>query len=211
MTERLSGAVIVVTANLDGQQHTGAISLRKNFELERELTRDFVIGPTGEIGARVLDLGVDTLSGDTDGARLRRPYTIDAGGGRVAYDIRATLSPTEYNGSHLQIGDTGDPGQLTATDATGAPGRDQADVALRYLAQSTTDSVNPARLHVGHYHDGTYSEGGEAGLFGAPLKVYIPNARPITTADEPSSVELSVTAVPVGTLTDALDAAEQLA
>ncbi|MDQ2053229.1 hypothetical protein [Halobellus sp. H-GB7] len=204
MTERLSGAVIQVEANLDGQSRTASLELRKDFERESESTHEFVVGPVGEIGARVLNLVTNSDS------RLRQPYVIDAGGGRVAYDLRATLSETPHNGSYLQMGDTGDPDHLTATDATGADARTQADVAQRWLSQSTIDSVNPATLHIGHYHDGTYTDSGEAGLFGSPLDVYVANTRVIMSSEESSTVDFNVTLVPVATLANALDAAAQL-
>lgn len=205
MTERLSGAVLEITAPIDGTDRTGVFELRKDFEGEPELTKNFIIGPTGEVGARVLNL---VSGGDAGGNR--RPYVVDAGGGQLAYSLRATLSPTKHNGTYLQMGDTGDAGNLTVGDATGASGRDQADMLLEYATASTTDSVSPATLHVGHHHDGTYSDSGEAGIFGSPRNVYIREARPVATAEEPSSVDFAITAILTGTLAETIDAAEQL-
>jgi len=205
MVERLSGAVLEITAPIGGKDRTGIFILKKDYESEPELSKSFIIGPTGEVGASVLNL----IDGDAGGNR--RPYVIDAGGGQLAYSLRATLSPTKHNGAYLQMGDTGDASSLTVGDATGASGRDQADMLLEYATASTTDSVSPATLHIGHHHDGTYSGSGDAGVFGSPRDVYIREARPVATAEEPSSVDFALTAVLTGTLTEAIDAAEQLA
>ncbi|MFA1612058.1 hypothetical protein [Halobellus rubicundus] len=203
MVERLSGAVLEITASIAGTDRTGIFELRKDFEPEPELTRRFVVGPVGEIGARLLNI-------PTNEGGKRRPYTIDAGGGKLAYTFRVSLSETPHNSSYLQMGDTGDETQLTVGDATGQSARDQLDVFLEYATEATTDSVSPATLHIGHHHDGTYSESGDPGLYESPRTVYIPETRVVGSSEEPSSVDLSVTCVLAGSLDEATDAAQQL-
>ncbi|ADQ69255.1 hypothetical protein C499_00865 [Halogeometricum borinquense DSM 11551] len=205
MVTRLNNCVLEIDARLDGAQRTGIFELAKNYNCTGDINKSFAVNPADEVLNRALNFPSDGSPDD-----IRQPYIIDAGGGKVPYKIRATLSETTHNGEYLQMGNTGDETTLTALDATGAGPRTQADVLSRYIEQATTDSLNPATLHLGHYHDGTYTTDGEPGLFGEPRAVYIPNGpHVVEAADEASSVEISLTCVPVGSLEPAGALTEQ--
>ncbi|WP_049915395.1 hypothetical protein [Haloferax mucosum] len=214
MVTRLTGAVLEVEANLDGQQCTGIFHLSKDYNVVGDIVRQYLIGPTGELGARLIDV----LEGDSDesvlgdSTRNRQGFVIDAGGGTRSYEITASLSETPF-GEHgyLQMGDTGDETNLTATDATGADARTQADVFSRFVSEATTDSINSATLHIGHYHDGTYTLDGQPGLFGSPRAVHIPEGPRVTeSAEDASAVEITITCNVVGSFDRALDIDEQV-
>lgn len=204
MVTRLRGAVLEIDASLDGQSVTGVFELRKGFEEVGEGQRQFVFGPSGETAARTLGiLDEDNVDGN------RRSFAIDGGGGRSHHELTAELSETEYGDyGYLQMGDTGDETTLTARDATGAGPGTQSDMLYRYAEQATTDSLNPARLHIGHWHDGTYSSDGEAGLFGDPRSVFITEWRRMTEKDRPSSKDVKLTCVLAGALFTSIAASE---
>ncbi|REA00183.1 hypothetical protein DEQ92_20225 [Haloferax sp. Atlit-6N] len=213
MPTRLTGAVLEVDANLGGQQRTGIFSLRKDFNLVSDLRREYLVGPVGELGARLIGVLEDETGEQAlDGVGTnRKGFVIDAGAGTRSYEITVSLSETEFGDlGYLQMGDTGDETTLTAYDATGADGRDQDSVLGRYLEEATTDSANPAFLHIGHYHDGTYSSDGEAGLYGKPRPVHIPEGpRVVESDDEPSTVEVQITCHVVGSFAGPIDKAVQ--
>ncbi|ELZ84395.1 hypothetical protein C453_12651 [Haloferax elongans ATCC BAA-1513] len=213
MTTRLTGCVLEIDANLGGQERTGVFELAKDYGCVSGIIREFIIGPTGEIGARLvgkLDEEFDTDALDGTG-KNRRAFVVDAGGGTRSYEITCTLSETPFGDrGHLQMGTTGSQSELTKFDATGAGPKDQGDVFSKFATEATTDSLNPARLHIGHHHDGTYTVDSEPGLYEEPRRVYLPEGPRITESeDTPSTVEVQFTCVLAGSFERALDSVIQ--
>jgi hypothetical protein len=106
------------------------------------------------------------------------------------------------------MGTSADPGVQTDESATGAHPETQADVLHRICTQARIDSFQPADLHTGEWHDGTYSDDG-AGRFGGPLPVtIIDGPRPVVDT-EAASVSVSMTLRVVAPADGAVDALVQ--
>ena len=209
MVTRLSGAVL----EIDAFGTTGEFVLRKDFEKTANVTRTFIVGDRAQLITSLLDRLSDA-TGDLDFGQLeggRRGFYLDGGTGKWSFELQATLSETPVNGEYLQMGDSGDETTLTKLDATGADARTQAEVLQRWVREARTDSENPARLHIGHYHDGTHAGDTEAGLFETPLPVVIPEGPQIVeTSEESSSVDVSLTCVVALSVDGAMDGQKQL-
>jgi hypothetical protein len=193
MVTRLSGAVL----EIDAFGTEGVFRLLKDFERTSEPQRRFVVGDRAQLIRSMLERlsnAAENLDfGEVEGGK--RGFYIDSGSGAWEFQLNATLSETPVGDGFLQMGDTGDPDELTKTDATGADPRTQADVFERFAVEARTDSESPARLHISNWHDGTYT-GGDPGLFESSLPVVIPEGPRVTaTSEESSSVDISVTCV----------------
>lgn len=204
MVTRLSGAVL----EIDAFSTTGVFRLKKHFEQTSDVERRFIVGDRAQLIRSMLDRLSDAVE-DLDFGQLeggRRGFYIDGGTGTWEIQLNASLSETPVDGEHLQMGDSDDPSTLTKTDATGANPRTQAEVFQRFTREAKTDSRSPARLHIGHYHDGTYSEDGEPGLFENSLPVVIPQGpEVIEKSESSSSVDVSLTCVVALSVDDAGD------
>lgn len=209
MVTRLSGAVL----EIDAFGTTGKFRLYKHFEKTTDVQRAFIVGDRAQLIRSMLDrlssaadnLDFDELEGG------RRGFYLDGGTGKWDFQLNATVSETPVGGEYLQMGDTGDETTLTKTDATGADARTQAEVFQRFAREARTDSENPARLHIGHYHDGTYSDDLEPGLFETSLPVVIPEGpRIVATSEDASEVDVTLTCVVALSVDSAMDGQKQL-
>ncbi|WP_049986823.1 hypothetical protein [Halobellus rufus] len=93
------------------------------------------------------------------GDSQNQQFFLDAGAGAMALEIqfRGWEGSKDSNGAPLEWGDTGDPDQLTATDATGADPVSQICCLVEYLRTGTVDSRNPATFEWGEWAtDGLY-------------------------------------------------------
>lgn len=197
MSEQLRGAALEVNAF----GTTASFRLLKDFERTDELRRSFAVGGRAQVVNEVLG----QLNDDSEGRR--RGFYIDAGAGEWSIELNASLSAAEVKGGHLQMGNTGNPDALTKVDATGADPVTQAEVMQRVVRAARTDSQSPAKLHIGHYHDGAYIDSGDPGLFEGPLDVVIPEGpRIVRASDSPSSVDIALTCIVTATVDGAIDA-----
>jgi len=212
MPTRLSGAILEVDAP-DLSSSTGVFHLYKDIEIVDDATRNYLVGGRGQLTQEAVEILEDQFNTDIpfiEQTARRAGYYIDGGEGEWPIEITATLSESPVGTEHLQMGDSADETVLTDTSATGASGRSQGDIFHYWLTQSKLDSANPADLHIGHWHDGTYAGDGEAGVFGEALPVTVAEGPRITAAsDESSSVEVMVTCRVVAPTEDAIDAAVQ--
>lgn len=208
MVERLSHAVL----EIDALGTTGVFELKKDFEISgRDIERNYVVGARAQLLVNMLDQVESAADIELPGNSTKRGgYYIDGGSGEWSMTLNASLSETPVDGEHLQMGNTGDPSQLTTLDATGAHPLDQTEIFEHYLREGTADSVSSARLHLGQYHDGTHVDSGEPGVFGQPLQVTIPNAPGASyDVEESSSVDISVTCVVINSLNDPMTATKR--
>jgi hypothetical protein len=212
MPSRLPGAVLEIDAP-DLSASTGVFRFLKNVEITPDGVRNFLVGGRGQLTQEAVEILEDQFNTDIpyiDTTNRRAGYYIDGGEGNWPIEVTARLSESPVNGEHLQMGDSPDETVLTETSATGASGRSQADILHYWVTQSKLDSANPARLHYGHWNDGTYTDDGQAGVFGDPVPVTVTEGPRVTaTAEESSSVDVTLTMQAVTPTEIGIDAAVQ--
>ena len=172
----------------DDQLRTGTFALQEDLNRTGEVARDYLMGSRGNSIRQIVNIGSDLLPDDLAGIDLddRKGYWVDGGGGEYRQTITGKAGPTDDpwgDGSAAA-------GEYSKYDASGdVPLVMKQQVFEWYLAQARSDSLGRTRLHIGGWTDGTYST--NAGVFGQPLAVAIPEARVEDDPDEPS--KLSVT------------------
>lgn len=197
-----------VVLEVDAFGETGVFELLNDRTYDANGQRGFLLGGRGQLANEA----INWARGEDNS---RRGFYIDSGTGEIPIVVEATLTEGPYHDHdagtqrHLQMGNTGDPSTTTKLDATSDDPRSQGWVMHRFCTMGRTDSQSPARLSIGEWHDGSYATDGEAGLFGEPLEVVIPEGPRITsTSEESSSVDVWMqckVAAGIGEPTDATE------
>lgn len=197
----LDRGVLELTADVDddGTQETGAFHLVGNVSITQEVQKDYLMENTAS--------GLISFVSDIAGFDIekRKGIYADIGAGAHIFEIEfiGWDGATDGNGDPVPWGD----GSNTyPADATQEGPLRQLQCFNRYLQLSTTDSRNPATLHVGEYTDGSYGDDGEF----APLKVAVQGPRNTHSAEDFSSFDGTFTALEVLQLDQAIDLVERL-
>lgn len=197
----LQRGVLELTADVDGDgnQETGEFHLVGDVSISQEVQKDFIFDNTAS--------GLVSLVADLEGFELesRKGLYLDIGAGAHVHEIefRGWEGATDGNGDAVPWGDGS--GTFPA-DATQDDPLRQLQCFNRYLQLSTTDSFNPATLHVGEYSDGTHGDGGAFD----PLNVAVQGPRNTRTAEDYSTFDGTFTAIEVLTLDQAIDLTEHV-
>lgn len=192
----LDRGVLELTADVDddGTQETGAFHLVGNVSITQEVQKDYWFENTAS--------GLVSLVSDISSLELeqRKGLYLDVGAGAHIFEIEfiGWDGATDGDGNPVPWGDGS--GTFPA-DATQDEPLRQLQCFNRYLQLSTTDSFNPATLHLGEYSDGTY---GSNGAFD-PLKVAIQGPRNSKAYEQFSSFDGTFTAIEVLQADQAID------
>ena len=177
----------VLEIDLDSDT-TGVFVLQIDLEDSEEITKSFVMGERGQYLQEIYDQIEDVLGDDDDPGlgRRRTGYHIDGGAGSHQWQLSFQSG---LNGEQWGDGssDPKDPQDATVYDATGSHPLLQKQVLAYYVGQARTDSSGQARLHIGMWTDGSYSD--EAGEFDEPLTVAINSVSLTRGEDDTTSFE----------------------
>jgi len=196
MTEKYATLTLQGDPDGDGVEETGTFQFGGNLQITPSLRTGFLAGGTqSQLNSVIANL-IDA------GESQNQQFFVDAGAGAHAIEIqfRGWEGAQDSAGNPLKWGDSGDPGQLTATDATAASPISQICVFMQYLLTGTIDSRNPATLEWGEWAaDGLYE----------PLNV-VPEGPELTRAAEDGSwFEGTLTLISAADLQDAYDATKR--
>ncbi|WP_135851296.1 hypothetical protein [Halorussus salinus] len=182
-----------VDVNGDGEMETGVFVMR-DVEIDFSVRTEFAVGGRGGEA----NTAISELVGD--GESTRKGIHLDAGTGDHVVDI----SFSGWRGSDGQWGDTGDPTELTPSDATGEEPVTQMQMLDRYLSVGEVDSTNPAELEVGQYtSDGVWDT---PALGVDHLDVVVKGPENAYATDRPSTYDGTITCVETTDLSRPLDA-----
>ncbi|WP_436344494.1 hypothetical protein [Natronorubrum sp. FCH18a] len=175
---------------IDVDDTTAVFRFRENLSDTGEVTKDYLLSNRGQYLREAYDIGTDLLPDDVADADLesRKGYHVDGGMGayKTSLTLEAGIGDLWGDGSS----DPSDESSVTKYDATGSNLRAMRQVLEYCIAQSPTDSTAPARLHIGEWTNGDYSNG--AGAFERPKPLAITEARVTRSADDPSAIEVSL-------------------
>lgn len=196
----LDRGVLELTADVDddGTQETGVFVFGGDVSLTQEIQKDFIFENTAS--------GLITLTEDLAGfdVEARKGLYLDIGGGQHVIEIEFL----GWEGTNsLQWGD--DSGTFPA-DATGEDVFKQIQCFMRYCQLATTDSFNPATLHIGEYTDGTYQNSDGNTVNGAfdPLDVAVSGPQNTKADDQFKDFTGTVTCLEVQRLDQSVDLVE---
>lgn len=154
---------------------TGAFQFSENLQITRDSQHDPILSGSGQFAQRTIDY----LSGSDPGLDVGNPrrvgYHIDGGGGESTHRVEFRTGLEDVLWGDGSGGDG--PDNVTLFDASGEGVRkeDRADVFKRWLNRAVTDSTQPAYWYYNQFTDGTYADGGEAGLEARPMPVAVLN------------------------------------
>ena len=176
----------------------GVFELRHDLEIESQLEKSYLVGNFGtaiqEAFRTVPGDAADLAFGETVPER-RQGYSVDAGGGTWGGSLTFTTGLEDATWGDGSGGDG--EANVTKTDASGSGVHPltRLQVLQYWLANTLSDSAGQARLHIGHYTDGTYDDyrdGGrvsvDAGVYGFPIPIAILACEPRSPQDEPSNI-----------------------
>lgn len=183
----LERVVLELNADVDPNnagKDKGVFELMGNLQVTEAGQTRFLVGGRGAVINSVTRSLLNAASrGQLDaGTVKRRGYHLDLGAGRHTFDINflgweGAQADTDDDGTkeYLQWGNTDDPNNVTAGDATGADSATtQMQVLTRYLMIGEFDSrAADAKLRFGEYSDGTYAADNSDGLYEDYLQVAI--------------------------------------
>ncbi|WP_135806216.1 hypothetical protein [Halorussus marinus] len=184
-----------------GNDVTGTFVFEGNLTIEMGTRTGFIFDGAGSSINSILSSWYEDATGEElSGNGKRQGLYLDLGGGIHFAEI-SFQGVEGWTGSDSQWGDTGDPSQVTPTDATAANAITQLQVLDRYLQVCTIDSASTATLEVGEYStNGLYD----------PLQVVVESPRFTFDAEEQSSVfDGSLTFLEAASLTEAIDGRNQ--
>lgn len=187
----LQRAELTLSADVDndGNQEDGTFVFEDDVSVQPQVRTGFVIGGRG---SEVNSIIQDNVG---DGTSSRAGVYLDLGGGQHIVEIEFS----NWKGSPVQWGNTGDDTTLTQADATGADPITQIGVLMRYLTVGTFDSVQPATLEYGEFSD--------SGLYN-PLDVVIEGPQVRRSADDGAWLDGTLTCIEAVNVDEqALDAA----
>lgn len=168
--------------------HTGVFELREDLSDTGEVTKQFLLSNRGQYIREAYDIGTDILPDDVAEADLedRKGYHVDGGTGMYTESLDFTAGSQDAQWGDGST-DPDDPSDLNKYDATGADPTALKQVLEWYVSQARTGSGGPARLHIGEWTDGTYSD--SAGVFDRPMPVAIKETNITKDPDDPSAIE----------------------
>lgn len=152
-------------------------------EETNDLDRQMLIGNRGQVISEILDV-IPLLPG---GGADAEGINIDAGQGQDTIRLEFDNGNERDYDPPLQWGD-GSTG-TSPNDATGAHPQTKKQVLQHWARKSRTDSLNPARLHIGEWTDGRF---GAPGIFGEPIECIIINVNTSWENDNPSHFDGTV-------------------
>lgn len=192
----LDKAVLELTADVDddGTEETGVFKMVGDVNYSQEVQKDYVFENTAS--------GLVTLAANLTGfeAEARKGFYLDVGAGQhvIEFEFRG------WEGSNSQ--QWGDGTGTFPGDATGDDVFRQIQCISRYVQLATTDSFNPATLHIGEYTDGSYGDNTN-GAFD-PLEVAVSGPRQSKGEDQFKSFDGSITCLEVISLDQPVDLVE---
>jgi hypothetical protein len=173
----------------DGTTRTGVFPLQEDLTTTGEVSRTYLMSNRGAYIRQIYDVGTDLLPDEVTDAELedRKGYHVDGGAGSYGQTITATAGPGDDpwgDGSAAE-------GAFNKYDASGDVELVVKKQVLEwYLAQAKSDSRGETRLHIGEWTDG--SHGTDAGVFGEPMPVAIPEGSVERDADDPSALSVTL-------------------
>jgi len=193
MTTRYAELQLTGDPDGDGTDETGRFVFGGDLEVTPSVRTGYVAGgQQSQVNSIVANL-VD------DGESQNQQFFVDAGAGAhtVQIQFRGWDGARKADGTPLQWGDTGDPDQLTATDATASSAVSQICVLMQYILTGTVDSRNPATLEWGEWAtDGLYD----------PLDVVLEGPELTKAAEDGSSFTGTLTLIAAADVEQAYDA-----
>jgi len=201
MPERLPGAVVELPA--PGTSDAAAFRLPPaDFEHVESLTKNWLVGGRGQTANQVLG-ELEEVTGTPLEQGDRRGFYVDVGMGTYEFILTSKVGPEDA------VWGTDDAAGLSKTSATGQHPADKRDVLQHVVAEGRTGSKTPGTLHIGHYHDGTYTESGTAGLYESPRDIVVHETNWDDSPEEGSTLELTITCELVAKLSVPIDAVQQ--
>ena len=180
----------ILEIDLRGENRTGVFEFRE-VEDTREITREFIMSQRGQYVNEIWDFmfehdGIGDLP-EPEGVQRRAGYHIDgaAGSDTVAISFTAALDQDLRWGDGSS--DPDDPEDYSEFDAQGSHVLVKRQVLAYYLREARTDSGGQARLHIGEWTDGEYSD--DEGVFGEPINIVIPEASMERSENSPATIE----------------------
>lgn len=193
-----------------GATHTCVFELQEDLQEDGEVAKRFVMGNRGQYITEIWDISADAVGAEdlTTGGRNMRGYHVDGGAGDFVQRLTARAGDKDMRWGDGSS-DPDDPADITKYDATGCDRTAQKQVFEWVISQAKTDSISPARLHIGEHTNGDYSA--EAGVYGQPLAVAIREASATKDPDDPSAFEVTIECVWTALAPEAaLDEAQQI-
>ena len=171
-----------------GTTRTCVFELREGLEPSSNITRRFLLSNKGQYIREAYDIGSEYIPGDLDTANTedRRGYHVDGGAGQFGQTITAAAGDKDASWGDGST-DPNDPADISRYDATGCDLTAQKQILEWVTSQAATGSKGQARLHLGEWTDGSYSD---PGVFDRPFVVAIPE---VTVSRDPTESKLKVT------------------
>lgn len=198
----LRDRVVLEIDPIEGADDVGVFELKTDLETTDTGNREFLMAERGQYINQIYDILPDELTRpavDADFAR-REGYHLDGGAGSRTTTVEGVRGTEE----DLRWGDGSADEESTKTDAVPGDLEAQVDVLDHWLAQTRSDSGGQTRLHIRHHTDGSYSD--EAGVFGEPITVAIPEHS--ISKDDHSEISVTLEATRTAELPDVADALE---
>ena len=175
---------------IDVDDTTAVFELREGLEDVGEITIQYLLSERGQYLREIYDIGTDLVPDDVADADLenRKGYYVDGGAGSYGVRLTAQAGPGDQWGDGSSNPDDED--DTTRYDATGSHPLAMKQVLEYAVAQSRTDSSNPARLYIGEWTDGTHADA--AGAFEQPLALAIEEATVTRPDDNPSAITVTL-------------------
>jgi hypothetical protein len=196
MTTKYATLTVEGDPDGDGTTETGVFRFGGNLEITPSIRTGFITGgrqsQVNSIIANLID----------PGQSQNQQFFIDAGAGAHAVEIqfRGFEGAEDAAGQPLEWGNTGDAGQPTATDATGADAITQICCLMQYLLTGNVVSRNPAPFEWGEWAtDGLYE----------PLEVVLEGPEMTKAAEDGSWFDGTLTVIAAADLADAYDAVQR--
>lgn len=164
---------------------TATFEFSDGLEDNSSVAKNLLVGPRGQYTQEVFN---QVQGVDPDDAERRAGFTLDGGAGEKE---RVLSYETGLEDESIMWGDQlSDPGpdSVTITDASGpdVSQYDRQDVFRYWMANSRTDSLQPALLYYNQWSDGTYAI--EAGAHGRPMPVVVQEATAETDLNDPTAI-----------------------
>ena len=181
---------VILEIDLRREDRTGVFEFRE-VEDTREIDREFIMSQRGQYVNEIWDFyfehGALEQLPQPEGAHRRAGYNIDAGAGSDTVAISFTTGPDPGYRWGDGSSDPDDPADYSKFDAQGSHPLVKRQVFAHYLREARTDSGGQARLHIGEWTDGEYSDG--EGVFGEPINIVIPEASMERSENDPATIE----------------------
>lgn len=171
---------------IDGSNGTGTFEFETDIEMTKRMRTNYLLDNSLDriLGALQLDESTAKRSG----------ITVDVGGGELTH----TLTFTEPSGGTNQWGNPNTAGEKD--NATGESARSKAEVLMRYVKVGKYDSLNPARLKFGEYHEASDSSNVSSdGDFATQINCTISDIDITVSSEGEDTIEGSITLTEIGT------------